>query len=318
VLSSSDPHSISISADGTRLAYAKFPVAQNIWSIPIPQSGSASIDDAVPVTTGNQVIEQHSLSADGKWIAFDSDIQGRFGIYKQRIDGGVPQLVAEITGNAYDPDWAPDGSEVAFSGGSESAIRIVSADGGSPLRLTNFPGMNGSPDWSPDGLAIAFFAAGPDGGRPWHNWIISRDSVGAPWNDPVRVTDFECWWPDWAPDGMSFVCAAGRRDFTWDQLVLVSRTGDVLARHPMSAGLVRGIHPKFSPDGSRIYFHGTEEDGSEGVWWIPAGGGEATKMVAFEHPSLTVLGWPSVGEEDIYLTIAEYESDIWVMDLEMQ
>ena len=44
---------------------AKFTVAQNIWSIPIPRSGSVSIRDAVPVTTGNQVIESHDLSPDG-------------------------------------------------------------------------------------------------------------------------------------------------------------------------------------------------------------------------------------------------------------
>jgi len=313
---SSDPHSISISADGSRLAYARFPVAQNIWSIPIPQSGSVSISDAVPVTTGNQVIEQHALSRDGEWIVFDSDIQGDFSIYKQRIDGGTPQLVAEITGNAFNPVWAPDGTEIAFSGGSEPAIRVVSADGGTPEPITDFPGMTGAPSWSPDGLAIAFVSGGPESGGAWRNWIASRERVGAPWNDPVQLTDYLCLWPDWAPDGMSFVCSARDSARVWNEILLVSRNGDVLARHPMSAGLVTGIHPKFSPDGSRIYFHGTQDDGSEGVWWIPAGGGEATKMVAFEHPSLTVLGWPTIGEENIYLTIAEYESDIWVMDLE--
>ena len=98
----------------------------------------------------------------------------------------------------------------------------------------------------------------------------------------------------------------------------MSRDGEVLSRYdPSTAGLQwRRWNLQFSPDGSRIYVLATHEDGSEGVWWIPAGGGEATEMVAFEHPSLTVLGWPTIGEENIYLTIAEYESDIWVMDLE--
>jgi len=108
VLSSSDPHSISISADGRRLAYAKFTAAQNIWSIPIPRSGSVSISNAVPVTTGNQVIENHSLSPDGEWIVFDSDIRGQFDIYKQPLAGGRQQLVADITGDEYDPDWSPE------------------------------------------------------------------------------------------------------------------------------------------------------------------------------------------------------------------
>jgi hypothetical protein len=52
------------------------------------------------------------------------------------------------------------------------------------------------------------------------------------------------------------------------------------------------------------------------VWWIPANGGEATKVVAFDDPSLTVQFGLTVAPEHLYLTIAKYESDIYVMDLE--
>ena len=110
VLSSSDPHSISVSADGRRLAYSKFTVAQNIWSIPIPHAGVVSIQNAVPVTTGNQVIEGLDLSADGEWIAFSSDLRGRSDIYKMPLAGGSPQLVADVTADAFAPDWSPDGT----------------------------------------------------------------------------------------------------------------------------------------------------------------------------------------------------------------
>ena len=47
--------------------------------------------------------------------------------------------------------------------------------------------------------------------------------------------------------------------------------------------------PTFSPDGSRIYFLGTHEDGSRGVWWIPANGGDATKVAALDDPSLMLF-----------------------------
>ena len=39
-------------------------------------------------------------------------------------------------------------------------------------------------------------------------------------------------------------------------------------------------------------------------------------MVEFDDPLRTPLWGLSVGEERLYLTVAEYESDIWVMDLE--
>lgn len=75
--------------------------------------------------------------------------------------------------------------------------------------------------------------------------------------------------------------------------------------------------PLFSTDGSRIYFIGFHEDGSRGVWWMPADGGDATKTVAFDDPRLIIHGFLTVGAENLYLTLADrVESDIWVMDLE--
>jgi len=314
---SSDPHSISVSADGTRLAYAKFTVKQNIWSIPMSRSGSISISDvigeAVPVTIGNQVIESFSLSPDGEWIVFDSDLRGDLEIYKQQLDGGAQQLVAAIPGIEYAPDMSPDGTEIAFYSGSTGPasleVRVVSADGGAPEQLTDFPDQDAWPEWSPDGLAIAYQSVD---GVPFSIWIVSRDSASAPWSDPVQLTDFACGRPNWVPDGASLVCVSLP---TRSELVQVSRDGEVLARLAIPAGIAGAWLPRFSPDGSRIYFGGTHEDGTRGLWWMPADGGDATNVVANHDPEL--MAWQfQVGSENIYFIISEWESDIWVMDLE--
>jgi Tol biopolymer transport system component len=319
VLGSADPHSISLSADGKRLAYAKFTVAQNIWSIPIPRSGVVSMEDAVPVTTGNQVIETHDLSPDGEWIAFDSDLQGEFDIYKRRLTGGSPELVADITGDAFEPDWSPDGSEIAFSAaesertGGKGEVLVVSAAGGTPEQITHFPGFDNKPAWSPDGLAIAYQSQGPEGVSGGVKiWTVSRDSVGGPWGDPVQLTDFYCRAPDWAPHTDVIAC-----ETFGEEIVQISPEGEALSRyHRSNAGLRSVRDPEFSWDGSRIYFRATQEDGSQGVWWIPASGGEATEVVSFDDPSLTVYAGFTVGPKHLYVTMAEYESDIWVTDLE--
>jgi Tol biopolymer transport system component len=310
-----DAHSISISGDGRRLAYAKFPASQNIWLIPIPQSGLVSVRDAVPVTTGSQIVESHALSPDGQWIAFDSNLRGQQGIYKQRVQGGDPQPVAQMTSHAFSPAWSSDGTEVAFYSGSESAeIFVVPAGGGSPEQLTSFPGTEVNPVWSPDGLAIAFNSAGRSGKERQNVWTISRESVGGPWSEPVQLTESgTCQGPVWAPDGASLLCYVLREG--WAR---VDRDGEVLWHYdPTTAGRLDYYYiPQFSPDGSRIYFVASDPDGSEGIWWIPASGGDATKIVEFDDPSLTVKGFLTVGPSNLYLTIAEYESDIWVMDLE--
>ena len=314
-----DSHSISVSADGRRLAHAKFAVVENIWSIPIPRSGPVSIRDKVPVTTGNQVVETQALSPDGEWIVFSSNIGGGFDVYKQRVTGGQPELIVDLDFVAFATDWSPDGAEITFSSGAEvfgADVFVVQADGGTPKQLTDFPGREGMSAWSPDGRVIAFNSEGPDGvSRPQNDreiWSVSRDGVGHPWGDPVQLTDFGCSWPDWDPDGTGLLCT------TNEGWALVSADGEVLARFNASdVGLRNAGYPMFSPDGSSIFFWAVEEDCSEGFWRTAPTLEGATKVVAIDDPLLDVFfKRVSVGAEALYFTIAEYESDIWVMDLD--
>jgi Tol biopolymer transport system component len=313
VAGSSDPHSISLSRDGKKLAYSKFQLIQNIWSIAIPRSEVLSIKDAQPVTTDNQVIETHDLSPDGRFIVYSGDRLGNSDIYQMPLEGGTAQLIADLPGDASSPVWSPDGTEIAFHGvtpGTRSTIFVVSAAGGNPQLIADFPGSNAFPSWSPDGLQIAFNSNGPQENDPLRIWTVSRERVGDAWGDPVRLTDFICRVPDWAPDGESLVCLAG---LAGSELVIVSKTGEAVTRFDPQ---MNPFEPLFSPDGSEVYFL-VRKGPAAGVWSFPVMGGEATQLVAFDDLSLNVLwGTLTVGPNHFYLTISEYESDIYVMDLE--
>ena len=314
ILPNSDPHSISISADGRKLAYSKFTMRRNIWTIPMPGSGMLSLSDARgdanPITTGNQVIESFSLSPDGEWIAFDSDIRGGFGIFKQPLSGGSPQLIVELPGMAFEPSWSPDGNEISFysADSKPGEVFVVSAAGGTPERLTDTEGQDSYAAWSPDGLSIAFNSQTR---VPYSIWVVSRDSIGGDWGGAVPLTEFACVSPQWAPDGESLVCyrRVGLRQVS-------ARDGSVIRDFdPSTVGLQGAVFPQFSPDGSRIYFKGTDLDGAMGEWWIPADGGDATRVVSFDDPSTDVIRAAVVGDNYLF-AFSEYESDIWVMDLD--
>jgi serine/threonine protein kinase/Tol biopolymer transport system component len=153
-----DAHAISVSADGRRLAIARWNTEQNVRVYPLNPPEPVPLGAGERVTTGNQVVEGHDESADGQWIIYDSNLgqAGGSQLYKKRLDGGAP-IPLGVEGGA--PRWSPDGSEVSFENGT---LKLVSADGGTPTDiLHNEPGdtgYNAPPHWSPDGLHLAFWS----------------------------------------------------------------------------------------------------------------------------------------------------------------
>ena len=53
-------------------------------------------------------------SADGKWIAFESDRSGSTQIWALALEGGDPRQLTTISTEASQPVWAPDGKSIAF------------------------------------------------------------------------------------------------------------------------------------------------------------------------------------------------------------
>ena len=304
-----DLHTISYSASARRLAFSKFAVQQNIWAYPLDQGAPISIRAGRPVTTGTHVIEEHDVSPDGKWIAYDDGLCGGMDLYKVPAAGGEAVSLATFPGSmAFGPRWSPDGRQIAFWGGKINGISVIPAEGGAPTALTEATGINSDPAWSPDGLAISFHSTQAGRGQVW---ILSRDSVGGAWHESRLLVDSAGRGAIWARDG-SGALIRGR---TWR---FVSRQGKVLWSRDLAAtsGLtLTSFSPRGSRDGRTIYAAGVHRDGRRGVWAIPVAGGTPRLVVAFDDPALANLGNVSVGPDRLYLTVADHQSDIWVANL---
>jgi len=311
-----DPHSISYSIAAKKLAWAKFALRQNIWSYSLGLSTPVSIRAGHPVTTGNQVIETSDVSPDGRWLAFDGNRRGNMDLYMMPLAGGEAVPLTDAPWDEWNPRWSPDGREIAFYGnvrranGVSSRIMVMPAAGGVPVALTSSPGYNDYPSWSPNGLRIVFMS---NRTGSWHLFVLSRDSIAGPWHEAVQLTDFGCQMPVWAPNDSAIACEQA------GHLLLFSpRTGRVLRGGFAAASRLNlevGSVLRYSRDGRTIYAQGAHQDGRRGVWAIPVAGGPARLVVAFDDPALDTFVGLSISSDRLYLTVSEYESDIWVANL---
>jgi len=303
----SDVHSVTYSAAGRRLAYARLSLRQNIWSFPLDTAGPIPVGRGRQVTNGNQVIEDHDVSPDGRWIVYDNNLGGDANIYKLPLEGGPPVQLTNEAGDEMGPRWSPDGSEIAFYG-ALGEVFLTPADGGTATHLTDGRGSGVVPAWSPSGLQIAFLAAG-FGPRALR--LMTRERVGGPWGEPVETSGVTCMLGGWMPDGSGVLCET-------DPLTVVSSSGRVVSRRDLLAanGLRDISFPgRFSRDGAVLYIFAAHDDGRRGIWAIPWRGGTPRLLVADDDPARALYGAISVGPDRLYATVSEYESDVWVMNL---
>jgi len=348
-----DPGYLSLSADGRRLAYSKLRFRRNIWSVPIPARGTVSLREgrAVTAVAWDQTVVWHDLSPAGDSIAFDlRDTPGGVShIYKMALAGGAPVQLTSYTASDYRPTWSPDGREIAFAreAGDRVELWVMDADGGNQRLEAEALGGRQSFDWSSDGLRL-IYERGAEG-----LWAVSRDSVRQGYDEPVefgepaRWYEEECQLPRRIPNRSGMICNALHEDSPLEpfaSLLWLSARGQVRRRYdptpfreavPRFNAALRDStvdphilwwtrHPRYSPDGSMLYFFGNP-GGEVLLMSLSAAGGEPRPLVHVQPRPITAWvprndgrgeGAFSVGRDAFYFSVGEWDGDIWVVDLQ--
>jgi Tol biopolymer transport system component len=301
-------HSISLSADGTRLAYSVYTSHANVWSIPIPTDGPISVDRATQVTAGNQTVEGMSVSPDGRWLYFDSDRSGNAAIYRMPLGGGEPERLTMDPADDFSANVSADGRWVAFHSlrfGTRD-IFVMPAEGGAAQRVTDDPGEERFPIWSPDGRSLSYQLTGT--GTRDGLYVISKDQSGGwgpprqVWNHPSRGT--------WSPDGRSLLSA-------WtDGIWVIPAAGGPPRRAYQPPDAVNSLQasPVWSSlDGRTIYFKAVDREGRASFWALPLMGGRPRLLVRFDDPAKPSYHpqWVTSGRR-FYFLINDRQSDIYV------
>jgi Tol biopolymer transport system component len=306
-----EPHTVSIARDGRTVAYSRASVRTNLYRLPVPATGSVSIRSAIPVTTGNQLVVSGDLSQDGRWLTFDTNVEGTSNIYVMPAGGGEARRLTHSPGEHWSPNFSPDGREIVFYSprfGTRDVF-LINTDGTGETRLTSDPGEEYHPKFSPDGLRIVFSMN--RAGRS-DMFVVRRDSPGGAWSTPIQVThggsDFLGWW---SADGRELVYASA---------------GGVSVRSPDGVerlvvdlgrqGRIMQADPTWSPDGRSIWFGASSPNGEGGIYEVAPTGGRERTIVRVDDPSRQIAPYSfTVRRGQIFLCMTETESDVYVAEL---
>jgi len=146
---------------------------------PVPDGGDDLVvlplagDGAPETLAGTPFSERNAaLSADGAWVAYQSDESGTLEVYVQPFPDAAAGKWRISTAGGREPVWAPVGSEVFYRQGTQfMAVPVETNAGfthGTPERLFDAPYVLGTPgrnyDVAPDGRFLVIQDTGQSNG----------------------------------------------------------------------------------------------------------------------------------------------------------
>jgi len=250
------------------------------------------------------------LSPDGTKIAFASDRDGNWEIYRMNLDGsGVVRLTNNAALDEF-PTWSPDGTKLTFDSNRDANFELysmASSNGNNPTRLTFDSSDDKRPALSPDGTRVVW-STNRNGNSDIY--VGAADGSGS----PLRLTQNAAndVHPAWSPDSTKVAYATARTDpnptscnpcnfeIFW---LKADGTSNPITQVTNSAGIDE--YPSWSTDGTEIVFS-SERSGSYDLWKAAAADGSSPLQLTTgavddsephwqppSTPGLTVPGAPT-------------------------
>jgi dipeptidyl aminopeptidase/acylaminoacyl peptidase len=244
------------------------------------------------------------VSPDGRWVAYvvttndrEPD-EARSAVWMVSWDGSERLALTAAADGTGKPKWSPDGRYLAFvttpSGAEKAQIMLLDRRGGDARPLTSVTGDIGAYAWSPDGKRLVFSLKLSDAGSAPKPIVI----------DALHFKQDE--------DGY-LASGRGRHLYLFDV--------DGKHSEPLTADPAFNEDlPTWSPDGRRIAFvrtreQGPDQDGREDIAVVePLPGAAPRTLVRPYAPNTQRLAWSPDGTLLAYLQGAEPKFNAYMQD----
>jgi Tol biopolymer transport system component len=305
----------SFSSDGRYLAFTRYisPAVADIFVLELPNEEGERVE-ARQLTHWNRWSGNPVWSADGQEILFIRKEAGT-GSRIWRVaafHNTDARLVESVGEGSRSIAFSATSSRLVYSNGaSDLNIWRISLDSTSsaptpnhsaaPTRLIASTRADGQPQLSPDGRLIAFTS--DRSGDP-EIWLANSDGSGE--RQLTRLHAAISAGAHWSPNSKEIVFHS-RPAGNANLYIVNVETG---AYRQLTTGLTENYMPSWSHDGEWIYF-GSEREGGEQIWRMPASGGPATRLT--KNDGAIALESPD-GRQIFYTKTTE--PGLWMLSLE--
>jgi Tol biopolymer transport system component len=299
---------ITISADGSRLAYTRVNDNSNLWRVRLHAEGKGK-PEISQLTSGTSYYGEASFSPDGRWLTFPLGASAeKTNIYEMQLSGGQPiQLTFFEHALAASPAWSPDSQHIAFISKQNGSAKVwmVNANGGTaqPLERTNAADSDNELSWFPS-LEIVYQIPGVrnlsriNGKTQEEQLLIHDPSVGWIPSRPIFSPDGKKIAVDWnrQPDGGIWIISLE----PYSETPLLANKGNY-DNAPMG----------WSPDGKYVYATMRREIVKVGI----ASPKQPVSVATLPGDVVEFLsGGISPDGRDIVVPLSEAKSDVWIME----
>ncbi len=251
-----------------------------------------------------QDVSEPQVSPDGLWVAYvvttndrESD-EARSAIWMVSWDGSQRVALTAAADGIDKPRWSPDGRFVSYlaalSGSDKAQIMLLDRRGGNAVALTSVSGEIGEYAWSPDGKRLVFTMEPSDTGSVPKPMVI----------DAMHFKQ----------DADGYLTQGRTRHlylFDVESKHLEQLTSDPAFNEEL---------PTWSPDGRRIAFirtaeQGADQDGREDIDVVDSSAGATPRKLARPFaPNGQKLAWSPDGKQIAYLQGLEPKFNAYMQD----